>query len=141
MTDYCGLHSLHGFCVSWRNMHARCYSEAHNRYKNYGGRGIRVENTWHDFTNFYKDMFLAWAPSLQLDRINIDGNYGPENCRWVTLAENTRKRTNSKLNEGQVAEIRGLFRPGAAYQRALGAKYGVSSRMIRYIGAGDSWKK
>lgn len=141
MRDYLGLPSLHGFCVSWRNMHSRCYDASNNRYKNYGGRGIKVDPRWHVFSNFHADMFAAWAPGLQLDRINLNDNYYPSNCRWVTLAENSRRRTSSKLTAEQVVEIQNLFRPGAAYQRELGARYGVSSRMIRYIGAGEAWKK
>lgn len=141
MTDYLGLGALHGFSTSWRNMHARCYNVRHNRYKNYGARGILVAPEWHDFQNFYADMFSTWRRSLQLDRINLQDSYHKENCRWVSLQENTRVRTSSKLTQAQAEEIKARFRPGATYQIELAKEFGVSSRMIRYIGAEKAWKK
>ena len=74
---------------------ARCYNTTANKYNRYGGRGICVCKKWHFFGNFSLDMFdsfILHAEShngdTQLDRINNDGDYTPENCRWLTRLEN-----------------------------------------------------
>lgn len=84
---------------SWANMRRRCLDPNSNRYKHYGGRGIKICSRWldrvHGFKNFLKDM--GERPSrLTLDRIDNDGNYEPGNCRWATYSEQTlnqRKRS------------------------------------------------
>lgn len=77
----------------WNHMIQRCENPNVERYPHYGGRGIKVCDEWHDFNRFKE-----WAESsgydakLTLDRINVDGNYSPKNCRWVsweTQANNT----------------------------------------------------
>lgn len=74
----------------WKNMKARCYIPSASRYKNYGERGISVCKEWLNF-----ELFMQWAlnngytDNLTIDRINNDGDYCPENCRWVTIEENT----------------------------------------------------
>lgn len=80
----------------WSSMKKRCYNPNEPGYKNYGGRGIYVCDRWKDdFQAFYEDMHEGYKPGLQLDRIDNDGPYSPENCHWVTPKENARnKRTN-----------------------------------------------
>lgn len=81
----------------WFHMMARCYKPRHVSFKNYGGRGIRVCDRWHDPVNFIADMAEGFSPELQLDRINNDGNYEPGNCRWTTTAENIDNRRSTRL--------------------------------------------
>ena len=83
----------------WNGMKTRCYNENRDAYKNYGGRGIRVCDRWLDpengFLNFLEDMGERPYTDLSIDRIDVNGNYCPENCRWATLTEQSRnKRTN-----------------------------------------------
>jgi hypothetical protein len=79
------------------NMMLRCYSPISRGYKNYGGRGIKVCLAWRED----RGMFFNWAENsgykvgLQLDRINNNGNYCPENCRWVTRKENCNNKRNT----------------------------------------------
>lgn len=120
-------------------MLARCCKPSNNRYKTYGGRGIKVSTEWQQFSNFYRDMFSSWKYGLQIDRIDLHKDYSKENCQWVSLKENTQKRTSSKLTAEQAAEIKRRWAPGLAYQEQLAKEFGVSSRMIRYIGSGDAW--
>lgn len=79
----------------WAGMLQRCSNQKSNRYALYGGRGIRVCEAWHDFQAFYKwATSVGYAHHLQIDRIDPDGDYRPENCRWATLVEQARnKRT------------------------------------------------
>ncbi len=70
---------------AWGNMIARCENKNHPVYKYYGGRGIKVCDSWKEsFVNFLKDMGFKPKKNLELDRINNDGNYEPNNCRWTT---------------------------------------------------------
>ena len=80
---------------SWEGMKSRCNNPNYDRYHNYGGRGIKVCERWHDFRNFYKDMGKR-LPDLTLDRIDNSGDYEPGNCEWVTWEkQNNNRRPNS----------------------------------------------
>ena len=76
----------------WSNMKTRCYNPKTNRYHCYGARGITVCERWLLFENFLEDMGERPGPNYSIDRINNDGNYEPDNCRWITRSENTRKK-------------------------------------------------
>lgn len=71
----------------WSGIISRCYNPKVKIYKYYGGRGIKVCDSWLDFINFYKDMGERPA-GLQIDRIDHEGNYELNNCKWVTPREN-----------------------------------------------------
>ena len=76
----------------WCGMLARCYDPNNKRYLRYGGRGIVVHPSWHQFENFFADMGHRPTPGHTLERIDNDGNYEPSNCRWVTQHEQLLKR-------------------------------------------------
>lgn len=91
---------------SWRNMKSRCDTPSSTGYENYGGRGITYDDSWNDFPTFLKDM----GPRTQresLDRINVNGDYTPINCRWATRKQQgNNKRTNHLLSyEGECMTI------------------------------------
>ena len=94
------LHGLdsHPLTPIWRAMISRCENENNKDFKHYGGRGIKVCDRWHKIENFIADMEEGYRPGLQIDRIDNDGPYSPDNCRWVTRTENARnKRNNRKI--------------------------------------------
>lgn len=83
----------------WSGMKTRCYNKNFIYYCNYGGRGITICDEWkNDFLNFYNwSISNGYKDGLTIDRINNDGNYEPNNCKWSTRAEqnrNMRKRKN-----------------------------------------------
>lgn len=107
---------------TWESMKQRCFNKNRKEYKNYGGRGVRVCEEWiSDFINFYNWSIENGVDlDLSIDRIDVNGNYEPDNCRWITFREQqNNKRYNHLLTfEGESKTI-------AEWERELGYKKGV----------------
>lgn len=84
--------------VSWQAMKTRCSNSNSVDYSSYGGRGITYDPAWESFDNFLRD--LGEKPrGTSIDRINVDGNYTPDNCRWATFKQ---QRANQRQHKRSV---------------------------------------
>lgn len=83
---------------TWAGVKSRCFNPNDKRsYKNYGGRGITMCDEWkNDFTAFYNwAMANGYKEGLTIERIDVNGNYEPSNCKWITLKEQERNRRDT----------------------------------------------
>lgn len=77
----------------WKGMKERCNNPKAKAYKNYGGRGIKVCDEWNDnFEKFFKDMKEGYADNLTIDRVDNNGSYCKDNCRWATNTEQQKNK-------------------------------------------------
>ena len=94
-------HTTHGMSNTrlfriWCGMKERCNNPNNTRYENYGGRGISVYEDWKDFLKFKEwAEKRGYSDELSIDRIDVNGNYCPDNCRWIPMIEQSNNRTNS----------------------------------------------
>lgn len=106
----------------WRGMKKRCYVKSSTSYSSYGGRGIEVCDEWKNNFGAFQDWALknGYKPELSLDRIDVNGNYEPSNCRWVTNSV----QQNNKRNTVYL-EINGEKHPISEWCHIRGFKKGV----------------
>ena len=94
----------------WRNMKARCYNSNADRYQDYGGRGIRVFIRWrYSVKAFYNwSIKNGWEEGLEIDREDNDGNYHPNNCRFVTSKVNNNNQRKRKIAKNNTTGFKGV---------------------------------
>lgn len=126
--EYKRIHSI------YHGIKKRCYNKNSPRYKDYGGRGIVMCDEWADPQNGY-DCFVDWAmehgytDEMTIERIDVNGNYCPENCKWITLKEqsNNTRHTIWVDYKGEHIQLMKLC-------ERLGVKYDTVHGRIRQHG-------
>jgi len=137
---------FHGLCKTreykiWENMKERCYDKNNNAYKNYGGRGITVCDSWRNsFSEFIKDMGFCYDSNMQIDRINNNGMYEKNNCRWTTITQNSRNRRGIKLSMEKAREIRKKYAEGERVNK-IAREYNVGHSVIGDVIRNKIWKE
>lgn len=103
---------------SWCSMRERCNNQCHPSYARYGGRGISVCAQWDSFLQFLEDVGPRPTTKHSIDRIDVNGNYEPSNCRWSTAKEQANNRCNNRH-----LIIDGVAVPHKEASAALGVGY------------------
>lgn len=107
---------------TWCWMLGRCNNPNDKRFGDYGGRGIKVWEKWYQFENFYVDMGNR-PDGCSLDRIDVNGNYEPGNCRWATQKEQSRNKRTNRLIE---------FNGDTKCLSEWAEMYGITNCTLRY---------
>lgn len=112
----------------YRQMLSRCYRTKNDHYHMYGGRGITVCEDWHSGFEAFRDWAFenGYQEGLSLDRIDVDGNYEPSNCRWIDVKDQCHNKRQSKLYKfnGKVQDI-------AQWANEYGLKYGTLAGRLK----------
>lgn len=113
---------------TWTDMRNRCNNPNNVHYSRYGGRGIKVCDEWQ--RSF--EVFQAWAiangysDNLTIDRIEVNGNYEPTNCRWITMSQQQLNKSNMRL-----VTVNGETKTIAQWSECTGLKYDTIWRRIK----------
>lgn len=123
---------------AWSGMKRRCYVKHDPNYENYGGRGIIVCDRWRNsFETFLADMGEC-PPGMSIDRIDVDGNYEPSNCRWADRKTQNRNRRFARLTDEKVEAIR-LEREAGLTLADLSQRHGISVSHVHRVVTGEVW--
>lgn len=113
---------------AWQQMKGRCTNPNRSRSDRYVGRGISVCQRWiHSFENFFADMGPRPSPKHSLDRINNDGNYTPENCKW-----STQKEQQNNTSRNRLITFQGQTKSESEWARHIGIRHGTLLQRLRY---------
>lgn len=110
---------------AWKAMKGRCYNQNKKSFLLYGGRGIKVCDRWlNSFKNFLKDMGKRPSPRHSLDRINVDGDYEPNNCRWADdSVQNANKRFKTEHRSSEYIGVCKNGKTWTSYVQIYGKRY------------------
>ncbi len=122
---------------SWKHMIGRCFNKNEKAFKHYGGRGITVCDRWLAFENFYADMGNV-TDGFSIERVDVNGNYEPSNCKWIPKNRQATNRRSSVLTESDVREIRRLRSEGLI-MKDIGSRFGASVQLVYQVLSGKAW--
>jgi hypothetical protein len=136
----------HGLCKDplyklLKNLQVRCNYPSASNYEYYGAKGVKVCDEWANDPA----AFVKWArengyrPGLEIDRIDVNGPYAPANCRFLSHAENSRRRSNSRCDAETAATIKQMLAGGARIQEVASAT-GVPYMSVWHISKGNTWR-
>lgn len=114
----------------WKGMKARCYNKNEPQYKNYGAIGIKICDEWiNNFQSFFDwSIQNGYSDLLTIDRINVYGNYEPNNCRWLTLSEQSVNKRNTIF-----IEINGIIKPMKEWCDIYNISYSIVQQRYKKI--------
>jgi hypothetical protein len=115
--------------ITWAHIKERCENPSCRDYKNYGGRGIAVCDSWQIFENFYNSMGDPPTSKHTIERVNNNKNYEPDNCIWATRKE---QNNNTRLN--RILELNGQRKTLAQWSESTGINHKTLSTRLR-----DGW--
>ena len=129
----------------WTAIVSRVTDPANACYRNYGGRGIKICDEWRDFLNFRDWAYNSgYDPELVIDRIDVNGNYCPENCRWVTKSESSinRRKTDKYAiqrqgNRYQVTVVRNGYHFYLGTFADANTAQGARNEFLKYYRRGE----
>lgn len=110
---------------AWLAMHNRCNLKTLKGYENWGGRGIKVCSRWGSFDSFLEDMGYSPTSKHSIDRIDNNGNYEPQNCRWATNKQQTRN-----LRSNKNYELNGVVKTLSEWCEEFNLNYGTIHNRI-----------
>ena len=120
----------------WMGIKRRCLNKNDKSFIRYGGAGVTVSASWMDFLNFFNDMSPSYFPGASIDRINNNKGYSKDNCRWVTLAEQSKNRRCVKVYKlGDIEMIASDwdkklgFKEGTVYARLHQHKWSIKKAL------------
>ncbi len=118
----------------WKSMRTRCLNPNSRSWDSYGGRGITICPEWNDYTAFQEwAISSGYRDGLSIDRIDVDGNYCPENCRWATAEEQSNNKRNSRL-----ISINGVTHTLAQWSAIAGINRGTLKSRVESGWSGES---
>lgn len=104
---------------TWCAIKNRTKNESHIGYGDYGGRGVKVCSRWDSFNNFWEDMGPSWFDGGTIERIDVNGDYGPSNCTWIAAEEQAGNKRNSLKIEtpwGRMSVSEAATKSGLPYE-------------------------
>lgn len=134
-----GLHN-HPLYLVWHGMKDRCLNPNGKDWSKYGARGIQICPEWIQFEPFFQWASSRWQPGLLLDRENNNGNYTPSNCRFTSILESNRNRSNVTITKDQAIQIHEMLDAGHRVY-SIASALNVPRGTVKTIKAGRAWKK
>jgi hypothetical protein len=121
---------------AWHGMKQRCLNPSNQGYKHYGKRGIAVCERWIKFDNFFADMGPRPSAAFSLERIDVNGGYNPENCRWGTVGEQSNNKTNSRkiTHDGETLTIQQWSRRSGLTTKVIAWRMSQGWTMAQILG-------